>query len=351
MVIIHDVRTDKEILRLNAGHGGHSPITSISFRTDGLGAGPEGRKPGVMATASFSSGDGTLWDLNKGGKRMSTLRGAHSEPTFASEEIDGGISKIEFLPGQAVLVTSGVDNSLKTWIFDDAPYSPLPRILHSRSGHAAPVTTLSFLPSDADGAEMGNKWLLSSGKDQSLWGWSLRRDGQSTELSQGPVHKKAKRLGATTNRAGEQIQTIQDLKAPEVTCIACSLNRDGGMGTLPGTKDIWMDPKKQRGKSTATEQNITGWESVVTGHKGDKFARTWFWGRKRAGRWMFETSDGGDVTVSQSQEKESSPGWINRYRASRYHHAVLSPSLVPLPGELTCSTFNPASAVNVSPTL
>jgi len=34
----------------------------------------------------------------------------------------------------------------------------------------------------------------------------------------------------------------------------------------------------------------------VTGHRDDKFARTWFWGRKKAGRWAFETGDGGNVS-------------------------------------------------------
>jgi U3 small nucleolar RNA-associated protein 21 len=33
----------------------------------------------------------------------------------------------------------------------------------------------------------------------------------------------------------------------------------------------------------------------VTGHQGDKYARTWFWGRKKAGRWIFETGDSSDV--------------------------------------------------------
>lgn len=300
-VIIHDIRVDKDIIKVNAGGGGdQSPITSISFRTDGLGAGDDGREAGVMATASFNSGDVTLWDLNKGGRRMGTLRGAHNGPSAADIGTSGGISKVEFLVGQAILVTSGLDNSLKSWIFDETPFSPLPRILHARSGHAAPVTTLGFLPSDADGADAGGKWLLSSSKDRSLWGWSLRRDGQSTELSQGNIRKKAKSLGVISNGqdvSGKSTGTVEDLKAPEITCLACSLNRDGGMGAMPGVKTIWANAKQLKGKSTATEQNLTGWESVVTGHEGDRFARTWFWGKKRAGRWTFQTGDNSEVKV------------------------------------------------------
>ncbi|KAH8763476.1 Utp21 specific WD40 associated putative domain-containing protein [Hyaloscypha sp. PMI_1271] len=293
-LVIHDIRTDKTIIHLNASE----PISSISFRTDELGAGDDGRKAGVMATAGLDNGDVTFWDLNGGGRVMGILRGAHNPPSDAGAVVGGGVSKVEFLPGQPVIVTSGLDNSLKSWIFDETPYSAIPRILHSRSGHAAPITRLLFLPSDADGADAGGKWLLSAGKDRSLWGWSLRRDGQSTELSQGNIRKKAKKLGILGSTfANEPSTTLEDLKAPEITCLAMSLNRDGGMGANAGSGAIWQKGNSGPKKSTdATASGVTGWESVVTGHRDDKFARTWFWGRKKAGRWAFETGDGGNVS-------------------------------------------------------
>jgi U3 small nucleolar RNA-associated protein 21 len=295
-VTIHDVRTDKEVLRLNIGGSLKYPVTCISFRTDGMGAGDDGRKDGVMATASRVSGDVTFWDLNDGARKTGVLRGAHNPPPTASGGIGGGISKIEFLPGQSILVSSGLDNSLKTWMFDESPFSPTPRILHSRSGHAAPVSTLRFLPSNSDGSDDVGKWLLSASKDRSLWGWSLRRDGQSTELSQGAIQKKAKKMGLLNGSAADSKlhAQLEDLKAPAITCIACSLNRDGGMGAMPSTSGIWNNSTKTKEKK-GTEVNMTGWESIVTGHAGDKTARTWFWGRKRAGRWAFETGDGTEV--------------------------------------------------------
>jgi U3 small nucleolar RNA-associated protein 21 len=296
-VTIHDIRADKEALRLNTGGSQKTAITSISFRTDGLGAGEDGRDDGVMATASHESGDIVFWDLNKGGRKMGTLRGAHGPPPSASGGVGGGISKIEFLAGQAVIVSSGLDNTLKSWIFDETPFSPVPRILHQRGGHAAPVSTLRFLPSNSDGSDDTGKWLLSASKDRSLWGWSLRRDGQSTELSQGAIQKKAKKMGLLhgSSDASKHHVRLEDLKAPAITCMACSLNRDGGMGTMPGVTGIWNNSSKVKGDSKkATEVNMTGWESIVTGH-GDKTARTWFWGRKRAGRWAFDTGDGTEV--------------------------------------------------------
>ena len=289
---------DKEVLKLSLRSHGDSNITSITFRTDELGAGDDGRKAGVVATAGTKSGDITLWDLNEGGRVMGVLRGAHNPPSSSQSPVSGGVSKIEFLSGQPVLVSSGLDNSLKSWIFDESPFSPIPRILHSRSGHAAVVTRLDFLPAEAEGTEAIGKWLLSAGRDQSLWGWSIRRDGQSTELSQGNIKKKARKLGILgISSATQQNTELEDLKAPEITCLACSLNRDGGMGASTGGGAVWANVSNMREHKDVSNSGPSGWESIVTGHKGDKFATTWFWGRKKAGRWAFETSDGSEVKV------------------------------------------------------
>lgn len=296
-LVVQNVLTDKPVLRLNAGTE-DAPVTCISFRSDGQGAGQDGRKDGVMATATGVSGDVTFWDLNKGGRIMGVLRSAHNPPSH-TKDVRGGVSKVEFLPGQPVIVTSGLDNSLKSWIFDESPFSPVPRILHMRSGHAAPVRCLQFLPSDFDGAESGNKWLLSGGRDRSLWGWSLRRDGQSSELSQGAIRKKARKMGLLSggSMAHGPTTTLDDLKAPEITCIASSLNRDGGIGAMPGKQMIWDKGNDKKKLTSAELSGMTGWESVVTAHKDDPYARTWFWGRKRAGRWAFKTSDGENVST------------------------------------------------------
>ena len=295
-VALHNVITDRTLLILKNSAAPNPTISSISFRTDGLGAGDDGNKQGIMATAGPGSGDVTLWDLNKGGRVKGILRGAHNPSS--SFVHNGGINKVEFLPGQDIMMTSGIDNALKSWIFDANSLSPIPRILHFRSGHAGPVTRLCFIPSNADGSEVEGKWLMSASRDQSLWGWSLRRDGQSAELSQGSVGKKGKQLGLLGKSLEmESSTTLQELKAPEVTSIACSLNRDGGMGAAAGAGSVWTNTSSKKGPADATEINATGWESVVTAHRGDKYARTWFWGRKKAGRWAFESGDGTEVTT------------------------------------------------------
>lgn len=273
-LIIHDIECDRTVLSFR-----QSPfaITSITFRTDGHGAGEDGREDGVMATASVDTGEITLWDLNGGGRVAGTLRAAH-QPTA---QTGSGITKIEFLPDQAILVSTGLDNALRTWIFDQTPYSPIPRILHGRSGHAGPVTTLDFLPASSDGSDAASKWILSASQARDLWGFSLRRDGQSSELSQGNVKHKAKKRGHLHDTSS----SFENLKAPPITMIACTLNRDGGMGASSGP--IWQNTKRVN----AEESGMTGWESVVTAHENENVARTWFWGRKRAGRWTLKTGD------------------------------------------------------------
>ena len=280
-VVILDAETDEDVMTLRQVRSTH-PVTSISFRTDGAGAGEDGRKEGVMATSSTESGDITLWDLNRGGKVVGVLRGAHETSSISAAS---GINKVEFLPGQPVLVSTGRDNALRSWVFDQTPFSPVPRLLHSRSGHAAMTTELQFLPAASDGSEAAGKWLLSAGRDRSLWGFSLRKDGQSTELSQGNIRHKAKKQGQLTDDS-----SVESFKAPPIVDMACSLNRDGGMGAASGP--VWSNQKS----ANAEESNMTGWESIVTAHDGDSYARTWFWGRKKAGRWAFETGDKKPVT-------------------------------------------------------
>ena len=273
---IHDVQHDETALALR--QSGHKQVTSISFRSDGQGAGEDGREDGIMVTASIASGDITMWDLNRGGRIVGVLRGAHETSSRGS---DSGINRVEFLQGQPVVLSSGLDNAIRSWIFDQTPFSTIPRILHSRSGHAAPVRKLQFLPAGSDGSDAAGKWLLSAGSDRSLWGFSLRKDAQNTELSQGNVKHKAKKIGHVI----DDKSATEDFKAPPIIAIACCLNRDGGMGGVGGP--VWQNART----ANAEEAAEAGWESVITAHEEDNLARTWFWGRKKAGRWTFETGD------------------------------------------------------------
>src|SRR5204863_6791461 len=114
-LVIHNIRIDQPVIQLRLSSLNTHPITSISFRTDDLGAGSDGRQPGVMATAGPDSSDIVMWDLNNGGRISGILRGAHE--TSRDGRISG-VNKIEFLSGQHVMVSTGMDNALRSWIFD-----------------------------------------------------------------------------------------------------------------------------------------------------------------------------------------------------------------------------------------
>jgi len=152
------------------------------------------------------------------------------------------------------MITTGGDNSLKEWIFD-SPHTILPRTLRQRSGHSAPPTALAFHnPQESH-------FLLSASQDRTLWGISLRNDAQSFELSQGSagVSRKAKKANLKEHLA--------ETKAPPVTAIAIS-DSDGAK---------------------------RDWENIITAHRGETAARTWHYEMKRLGRWVFRTSDDGEV--------------------------------------------------------
>ncbi|KAI8868541.1 YVTN repeat-like/Quino protein amine dehydrogenase [Ramicandelaber brevisporus] len=180
-------------------------VTAITFRTDG---------PQIMATAN-ASGDIVLWDLEK--------RKSVQVMTLAHEAM---IPSIQFLVGQPVLVSSGADNSIKEWIFDT--HDGAPRLLKSRSGHAAPPTMVRYYGSDG-------KAILSAGRDSAMRMFSVVRDSRNVELSQGAVAHAAKRKGTT----------LAEMRLPMVTQFAASATRE---------KD---------------------WENLVTCHRDSLHARAW----------------------------------------------------------------------------
>ncbi|CDO92142.1 unnamed protein product [Kluyveromyces dobzhanskii CBS 2104] len=240
-VILFNLRKGKKIRTIKTP----MRISSISFRTDGASH---------IAVAS-SNGDLIFYDLDHR-SRIQVLKGIH-------KEVNGGIAKASFLNGQPIVVTCGGDNHLKEYVFDpslsqgDSEVVIQPaRLLRSRGGHSQPPTSIVF-------ADDQSHFVLSASKDRSLWGFSLRKDAQSQEISQ-RLHKNkdGNRIGGST--IGE--------KFPEITSIVIENNRQGQ------------------------------WENILTVHKGEKFARTWNSRTKRVGRWTLETTDDGfakSVAISQ----------------------------------------------------
>mgnify|MGYP003365564505 CR=1 FL=1 len=242
-VIMYNLRKGKKIRTIKIPQ---LRISSISFRTDGSS----------HLVVGGTNGDLIFYDLDHR-SRIHVLKGIH-------EEAFGGVTKVSFLNGQAIIVTSGGDNALKEYVFDpslsqgseDENVVQPPRFLRSRGGHSQPPSRILF-------ADDESHFLLSASRDRSLWNFSLRKDAQSQELSQ-RLHKKkdGNRVGGSTIKG----------KFEEIIAMAIQNTRLGE------------------------------WENVITAHKNEKFARTWDSRNKRVGRWTFNTTDDGFVkSVALSQ--------------------------------------------------
>ncbi|KAL1693333.1 Utp21 specific WD40 associated putative domain-containing protein [Schizophyllum commune] len=241
-IAVHDVRSDERLLSFRMGtgssststsstgasfgaDGSSSPIRALAFRTDGAP---------ILASAD-ASGALAIWDLNAPAKLLHLVHGAH----------DAGVTSLEWVPGQPLLISAGEDNSVKQWLFDaptaslDAPTAS-PRLLKSRTGHRAPPTLVRFYGEDG-------KQVLTAGPDRALRLTSLVRESRGCEMSQGR----------------------------------------GTMGTHPSstTPKPKLAPITSLASSTAHAKD---WDDVVTAHAGDRFARTWSTQNKRLGRYALE---------------------------------------------------------------
>ncbi|KDN39399.1 WD40 repeat-like protein [Tilletiaria anomala UBC 951] len=264
-VLLHDVRLDEPVFRmkiaaaegkqdLQNGHvslvGGVLSRDAISFRTDGnqhsIAVGGTSGNISIFSldssvdTAGQDQADSASEQQNKVRARPARLahviRAAHDAP----------IGGLQFVPGQALLISSSADNSYKQWFFDDAdaiesnaPGSLAagsvngsagvpPRLLRSRSGHHAPPHLVRHYGDDG-------KNILTASRDRSLRCLSVVRDSRSFELSQGSLAKKSAQLSVD----------ITSLKLPPMTSLAFSMTR---------SRD---------------------WDDVITTHAGIQHARTW----------------------------------------------------------------------------
>jgi U3 small nucleolar RNA-associated protein 21 len=216
-IFLYHLRANERLMALKQ----EGRVSAISFRTDGKQ---------IMASAN---GEGSIafWNLEKG-KIQHVQRMAHST----------GITSMQFLNGQPILVTAGADNALRQWIFESL--DGVPRILRERSGHHAPPTAIQFYGETSH-------FLLSASRDRSLRGFSLYSDAQTAELSQGAVQSLANKTHAR----------VDDLKLPEIIAMASQSTRE---------KD---------------------WDNILTAHKNDAAARSWRWEKRRLGSHLFKTSD------------------------------------------------------------
>ncbi|KAJ1964328.1 rRNA-processing protein utp21 [Dipsacomyces acuminosporus] len=217
-ILLHNVKLDRSVMQLSQ----EGRVTSVSFRTDEV----------PMMASSNSEGDIALWDLNN--KRLiHVMQAAH----------DGTIPAIDFIAGQPLLLTSSADNSIKEWLFDGQ--DGVPRLLRHRSGHFAAPQMIRYHGEDG-------RSILSSGRDRSLRFFSVTRDSQNVEMSQGSLAREAR-----TKKV-----KMSDLRFPPITSFASNPAK---------TKD---------------------WDDVLTCHQGSVNVQTWSVDRKALGKYTVESPDG-----------------------------------------------------------
>ncbi|KAJ2715236.1 rRNA-processing protein utp21 [Coemansia spiralis] len=216
-VLLHNVKLDRPVMQL-AQEG---RVTAIAFRTDDVP---------MMATSS-AEGDVALWDLENR-RLMHVMQGAH----------DGAVAAMDFMTGQPLLLTSSADNSIKEWLFDGL--DGVPRLLRQRSGHFGPPQMVRYHGEDG-------RTILSAGRDRALRFFSVFRDEQNVELSQGSLERESRRRGVG----------VADLRLPPVTHFAsnATMSRD--------------------------------WDDVLTCHQGSRNAHTWSVERRAMGKYTLESPD------------------------------------------------------------
>lgn len=219
-VVLHNLKTDKELFRVHQQH----KVSAIAFRTDGTP---------MMVTAGMS-GALAIWDLDE--RRVLHVVQAH----------DQNVHTCFFYSGMHVLLTASADNSIKMWVFDSLDH--MPRLLKSRSGHHKPPTMIKHYGEDGH-------TILSAGQDQALRSFSVIRDEQQVELSQGSLSKKAKQY---------QVD-IDTLKLPQAIDFACNSLKQ---------KD---------------------WDTIISCHHSSPSASVWSHQRKAIGKHQITSPDGSDL--------------------------------------------------------
>lgn len=203
-ILIVNLKIDKVLFSFSQ----KGSVTSLGFRTD------EAAYTGVMPYLLSSSSTGAVHVWNLGGGEASAEEGA-SEAAGGSRRglvcsIDDAhalaVSRLYFLEGEPVFITSSGDNSIKTWIFDQ-PVGHAPRLLRSREGHIAPPNLIRYYGTGGggstnaslrDAADGFSCEIISAGSAGDLRVMNTARESQNKEMSQKNILKK---LGYDSRRS------------------------------------------------------------------------------------------------------------------------------------------------------
>uniref|UniRef100_A0A0R3RVD1 Utp21 domain-containing protein n=1 Tax=Elaeophora elaphi TaxID=1147741 RepID=A0A0R3RVD1_9BILA len=155
-IILYNIKFDERLQMYMQD----APVTSIAFRTDG---------EETMTTAS-ENGSLAVWNLSKR-SLLGHLPDAHR----------GSITGIYYVNGEPLMISAGVDNTLKTWINDMG--DGMPRQLVLLDGHYKPITAVKFIDDEI---------ILSSSLDGSVRAFSVSRDTHRQKLGNAGTMSRVK---------------------------------------------------------------------------------------------------------------------------------------------------------------
>jgi U3 small nucleolar RNA-associated protein 21 len=235
-IVLLNMKLDKQLMKFHVDSGS---VTSLAFKVFGphsITSDDAASAARAVLAAGCSSGEISFWDLNEQ-KLLNILNQAHEDSLIS----------LHFIEGEPLLVSSGADNCIKVWIFDS--YASIPTMLRERTGHSSFPKKIMF-------SEEGSS-LLTAGEDRAVRLFSIFRDAQVQEFSQGHVKHYSKVTG----------RSLKDLKFPLVTAMD------------------WNSVKSRF------------WDTIVTVHENSNIARTWSWDRKAVGSHKLRVSDSSLLTV------------------------------------------------------
>eukprot|EP01117_Protostelium_nocturnum_P019111 TRINITY_DN8190_c1_g1_i1.p1 TRINITY_DN8190_c1_g1~~TRINITY_DN8190_c1_g1_i1.p1 ORF type:complete len:968 (-),score=223.23 TRINITY_DN8190_c1_g1_i1:41-2944(-) len=214
-IVIHNLRTDENVVRFWQVEG---RVTTLSFRTE--------EQP--ILVSGTVVGSIILWDLEKQ-KLFKIVADAHHSL----------ISKLEFIQGQPLLISSGSDNCIKQWIFDKPDGSC--RVLRERGGHFEPITAINWYDGEYNGVFTGSmdRSIRVTSENAADFGFKIAHDKKS--------------------KAGQKI--LED---------RAKINR---MPEIPPVTSIRFSSRVEK-----------DWPGAVTLHQDSSEALTWDMNNRRCGK-------------------------------------------------------------------
>jgi U3 small nucleolar RNA-associated protein 21 len=197
-ILVINLRTDIVLFTFKQDGGA---VTSFAFRTDA-----QSTKFPYLASSSM---DGRIFLWNLGTKKDSididdddAVDGSRvkleRKLQFILDEAHmQRVTKLHFLHGEPILISSSGDNSIKVWIFD-SPDGKC-RLLKSRSGHAGTPTRIRYYggitnASAAGNADAASCEIVSCGDDSTIRLFNTALESHNMEMSQKVALKKQKLL-------------------------------------------------------------------------------------------------------------------------------------------------------------